>query len=126
MKRLWIGVALLSLFLLLGLLLGFWMNRTHNTLSGQLDRACTLAANEKLTEAAVLSRDAHARWLRCRGATAALADHTPMEEIDRLFRELEVYIRMDEPVHYASACAQLSALLLSMGDAHSLSWWNLL
>lgn len=126
MKRLWIGTTLLVVFLLLGIVLGLWMNQTHKALSLTLDRACRLAREEKLSEAATLSREAYDQWLRCRNATAALADHTPMEEIDNLFQELEVYIQMDEPVHFAAACAQLSAMLQAMGEAHSVSWWNLL
>lgn len=126
MKRLWIGTALLAVFLVLGILLGLWMCQTHDALSLTLDRACRLAAEERLSEAAALARDAYADWQNCRKATAALADHTPMEEIDDLFRELEVYVQMDEPVHYAATCAQLSAKLRAMGESHSISWWNLL
>lgn len=126
MKRLWIGTALLAVFLVLGILLGLWMCQTHDALSLTLDRAYRLATEERLSEAAALARDAYADWQACRNATAALADHTPMEEIDNLFRELEVYVQMDEPVHYAATCAQLSALLRAMGESHSISWWNLL
>ena len=126
MKRTWLGATLLAVFLLLGIFSGIWMEKTHNRLSLALDDACQLAVEKRLTEASVLSRDAYTQWLRHRGATASLADHTPMEEIDRLFQELEVYIQMDEPVHYAATCAQLCTLLASMGDAHNINWWTLL
>lgn len=126
MNRLWIGAGLLILFLVLGIVFGVWMDRIHSDLSLALEEASRLASQEKLQEAAALSQDAYARWLRCRNATASLADHTPMEEIDNLFRELEVYVQMDEPVHFAATCAQLSAMLQAMSESQSVSWWNLL
>jgi hypothetical protein len=126
MNRLWIGAGLLILFLLLGIVFGVWMDQTHSDLSLVLEEASQLASQERLQEAAALSQDAYTRWLRCRNATASLADHTPMEEIDSLFRELEVYVQMDEPVHFAATCAQLSAMLKAMSESQSVSWWNLL
>lgn len=126
MKRFWLGVVLLAVLLICGILLGLWVDRTYAELSGELNHACELATREQLLLADPIVRKAYDRWLACRKATAALADHTPMEEIDRLFRELDVYMRMDESPHYAATCAQLGALLQAMADSHSVSWWQLL
>ena len=126
MKRFWLGVVLLAVLLVAGILLGLWVDSTFTALSGELNRARELAAREQLSQAVPIARSAYSRWLDCRKATASLADHTPMEDIDRLFRELEVYMQMDESVHSAATCAQLGALLQAMAESHSVSWWQLL
>ena len=126
MKRFWLGVGLLVALLIGGIGLGDWMDRTFTTLARHMDQACSLAGQDQLWQAEPIAQSTYARWLDCRNATAALADHTPMEEIDRLFRELRIYALKQETVHYAATCAQLSALLQAMADSHDISWWHLL
>ena len=126
MKRFWFGAALLATFLLLGAALSLWTSGIHCRISNTLAQAEGLAQAGDMAGAGELSRQAQSSWQRNRCVTAALADHTPMEEIDGLFRELSVFLAMDEPVHFAATCARLSLLLQAMGESHSISWWNLL
>lgn len=126
MKRLWIGIGLMTAFLVLGIFSTVSMTRIHEPISHCLERASQAALDGRFADAAALARDARLQWQEHRKCTAALADHTPMEEIDSLFAELEVYIQMDEPVHFAACCARLSTLTQAVGEAHSVSWWNLL
>ena len=53
------------------------------------------------------------------------ANHTPMEEIDALFAEVEVYAAAREETDFAAGCAALSRKMEAMGQAHGASWWNL-
>lgn len=126
MKRLWLGAGLLVFFLILGILLSVWMTNTHDHISRQLSLACTLSQSGDLTQAGRLAQDASSQWEQYRNRVAALADHTPMEEIDSLFCELQVYLQMDEPVHFSATCARLDLLLHAMGEAHSINWWTVL
>ena len=126
MKRLWLGAGLLVFFLILGILLSVWMTNTHDHISRQLSLACTLSQSGDLAQAGRLAQDASSQWEQYRNRVAALADHTPMEEIDSLFCELQVYLQMDEPVHFSATCARLDLLLQAMGEAHSINWWTVL
>ena len=60
-----------------------------------------------------------ATWGTC------FADHTPMEEIDALFAQVEVYAAAREETDFAAGCAALSRKVEAMGLAHGASWWNL-
>lgn len=126
MRRFWFGLLLLTVLLVGGIFLGLWVDSTFTALSKDMAKACDLAVQEQLLQADHIVSITYNRWLDCRKATAAIADHTPMEEIDQLFRELEVYMQAEEGIHYAATCAQLGALLQAMADSHSVSWWQLL
>ena len=126
MKRVWFGIGLLIFFLLLGIFFSLWMTSTHEHISRHLAQACSLSQEKDMVQAGKLAQNASSLWKRYRNRIAALADHTPMEEIDGLFQELQVYLRMDEPEHFSSTCARLEVLLQSMGDSHRINWWTVL
>lgn len=126
MRRLWLGVALLAILLLLGLGTTRAMDRIHPTAAGELTQAGAAALEGDWEQARSLSRSAQARWQERWHFTAGVADHGPMEEIDSLMAQLEVYARLEEEKDFAALCFQLSRLLKAMGEAHSFTWWNLL
>lgn len=126
MKRFWFGVCLLLMFFLASFSLSFWMTRTHTHISNHLSQACDLSQAGDLATAGEKAREASFLWQQYRGRIATMTDHTPMEEIDSLFQELEVYLRMDEPVHFASTCARLVLLVQAVGDAHGINWQTVL
>lgn len=126
MGKLWLGVGILVLFLVLGLWTNHAMNDIHMGIADTLDTAAeealsgNLAAGRKTAEKAKASWDAH--W----HSSAAVADHAPMDEIDGLLSQLESYGRADQPGDFAACCSRLSLLVQAMCEAHSLTWWNLL
>ena len=126
MGRFWLGIGILVLFLALGLWVAHTMVAVHNTISQTLDRAAVQALEGDLESGFVLAQQArnhwHARW----HGTASVADHAPMDEIDGLFAQLDAYRQSERPSDFAAYCARLSALITAVGEAHSLSWWNLL
>ncbi len=126
MKRCWFGFLLLLILLAGGLASTFAMTRCHEPIAKQLEAAAAHSMAENWESAAALMEEAQARWRSCRSLSSALADHGPMEEIDGLFRELTVYAKARERVHFSSTCLSLSQKIMAMGEAHSLSWKNIL
>ena len=126
MKRLWIGITILSLLLAVGIGTTVFATRTQQDISQTLKLASEAALEGKWQEATILSQNAKMEWDRCRKATAAIADHEPMEEIDDLFSQMEVYLTTKQPLPFSVCCASLSVLTEAIGEAHAVNWWSLL
>lgn len=120
------GIALLLLLLLSGLLSGWYMGRQHRELSRQLEDCSWLALSGQMTKARDQAEDARQQWESSWHVRAAFGDHTPMEEVDGLFAELRIYGAAGEKTEFARVCAALAARVNAVGDAHRLSWWNVL
>lgn len=126
MKRGWIGVVLL-LALLAGGVLSVWlMVELHDPLEGILEQAAEAALASRWERAEVLSREAQTRWEENWHVSAAFSDHAPMEEIDGLFAQLEVYRGLQDAASFAALCRELAREMKAMGEAHVPNWWNLL
>ncbi len=126
MNRFWLGVSLLLLLLVLGLWVTVAMRDVHEPISQALENAATQALSGDLSGGIAAARQAQQNWERHWHGTAAVADHAPMDEIDGLFAELEIYAQTGQAEHFAAGCAQLSRLIHAVGEAHGLGWWNLL
>lgn len=124
MRRLWFGVGLLTALLLLCLWVTKSTEDAQAAISSLLEQASSTAYAGDLSGGVALSQQAYARWVRCRNQIACVADHTPIEEADCLFEELFVFGNTEELPHFISCCRQLRQLLISIGDAHSLTYWN--
>ena len=126
MKGFFIGVAVLAILLVTGAVIAWGMDAIHQPIAQQLQQAEQAALAEDwdtaLREAAA-ARDA---WDSGWRITAAFADHTPMDDIDGLFAELEIYAKAREKDHFAATCAHLAQLAEAMAKSHSPTWWNLL
>lgn len=126
MKRLWVGIGLLLLLMGVGVFTAGAMKNVHTPVSQLLEQASEAALDEDWESAERLSSDAQRQWQKHWRATAAVADHEPMEEIDSLFAEITVYLRSREDVHFAASCQNLSRLVKAVGEAHTINWWNLM
>lgn len=126
MKRSWFGTALLILILVFGIAVTWLMDRYHTPIAQQLKQAAVYAENAQWEQTRQYTASARSRWEQHRKFSASFADHEPMEEIDRLFAELEIWLQAEEAEHCASICAQLSKAAEAMVDAHAFVWWNLL
>ena len=91
-----------------------------------LEQAAEAALSEDWETAEALAEQTGVRWVQHRKRAAAFADHEPMEEIDALFAQLEVYRSAQDAVSFAAVCKLLSCQLQALGDAHIPTWWNLL
>jgi hypothetical protein len=91
-----------------------------------LRQAAEKALADDLDGAIPLGTAAKKRWEQRWFFTAAIADHGPMDEVDALFAEMEIYAATGEAPHFAACCRELSQRLEAMADAHRFSWWNVL
>ncbi len=126
MKRLWIGVIILAILLGLGIGTTVFALRTNNSISESLDQTSKAALKGEWAEAEALSRKAKDQWESCRKGMASIADHEPMEEIDDLFSQMEVYLQTRQQIPFSACCASLSVLIKAIGEAHAINWWSLL
>lgn len=124
MKRLILGTGLL-LALFAGSLAVWWgMEAKHRPVAERLTLAAVLSASGDGTAARETAFQARTQWQENWHFTAAFADHTPMEEIDDLFRALDAYDPVSD--EFAACCLQLSQRTQAMAEAHKLNWWSLL
>lgn len=126
MGRFWLGVGILLVFLALGLWIAGSMDGIHQQICATLDQAAQHIVSGDLDTGIALVRQAQECWQHNWHGIAAVADHEPMDEIDSLFAQLELYGTVGQQVEFAAYCTRLSQLISAMGDAHTLTWWNLL
>ena len=125
MKRIWFGAALLALMLALGLLSSAIMEKTWQTQSENLNRAASLVAEGDWMGARQLQNEAQMEWERKQLLVAALCRHEPIDQIDGLFAQLEVFSEARRAVSFGSTCVYLSRQLDSLGQSHSFNLKNL-
>lgn len=126
MKRLWIGAALLLILLLGGIGSTFAMERFHRDLARHLESTAAAALEEDWPRAQALLHQCRSRWLRFRNFVAAGASHEPIEEIDNLYDQLDIYLQRRDSLDFALCCSTLRHRTEALGEAQSINWWNLL
>lgn len=126
MKRLWFGVGLLAVIVVLGILLSSVMERSNRECSELLYQAADRAMADDWENARILTDSAREKWQKNWAVTASLADHQPMDDIDALFAELEIYLRAADPMNFSGTGAKLASLLDALSQSHQLKLWNLL
>ena len=124
-RRFIFGIVLLVL--VLGLCIGtaLGMKAIHAPVETALSEAVRLALDDQMEDAVPLAMDAYNRWQKYRNLTAVFADHSPMDDTERLFREMLVYAESEEIPHFAACCSELSAMLKAMHEAHGFSLKNI-
>ena len=126
MGRFWIGVALLGVFLGLGLWVAEAMDSIHIPIAQKLEPAAQDTFAGDMESGVARADEAYREWERCWRGTAAVADHAPMDEIDGLFAQVQSYAQAGDGADFAAGCRRLSKLIEAIGEAHSPGWWNLL
>lgn len=126
MSRLWLGIGLMAVLLAAGIWVGNYMNTTGNDISAILDSAAETALSRDLQTATELAENAKDKWDTVWHRIAAMADHTPMDEIDSLFAQLENYAAAGLTGEFAAHCSRIAQLISAVAEAHSFNWWNLL
>lgn len=126
MNRLRIGILVLAALLILGVAVTWAMEAIHAPMTKHLQQAAQAAMKEDWTSALRYAGEAKQNWKQRQRFIAAFADHTPMDELEGLFAELEIYAQAREKEHFAATCAHLAQLTQAMAESHSPTWWNLL
>lgn len=126
MKRLWIGLALLTA-VVAG---GFWVAQVmENALvpgAALLEDAANLAQEGQWEQAEKQAQKAYRLWQEKRPMTTAFAEHEPIEQIDEEYLRLEVYARMGDQVQFVTTCRTLAEKMERMGQYHNFSLTELL
>ena len=126
MKRLWIGIAVLTLLLAMGIVVSLAFRSIHLPTAQLLSQAGQAAMDGDWEQAEGLRQQAQQRWERGRKFSAAFSDHAPMDEIEGLFAQLEIYARARQQTHFSALCAQLSQRTEAITDSHRFQWWTVL
>lgn len=126
MKRFWIGILVLSVLLVSGWAVAFFIQRCHEPIGRDLVQAAQIASDGQFEQAIRLAENAHAQWLRCRDFTAAFADHSVLEEIDAIFAEIRIYAAAGDILSFSAACAHLAELAKAVSESHLPKWQNFL
>ena len=126
MKRLWIGIGLLAAILIAGFWTSSRMEQIHTGISDKLTASAQAAQMGRWDHADILAQDAEDAWQHSWNLSAALSDHTVLDEIDGLLAQAKIYRQNRENVAYAAVCARLTTAIEALQEAHSLNWRNLL
>ena len=125
-RRFWYGLGVLLVMLGLGLWTARAIENRQQPISKTLERAAQVALEGDIEQGAVLVSHAKEAWGQARGLTATAADHGPMEEIESLFAQIQIYAQAGEQTDFSAYCTRLAQLVAAVGEAHKLSWQNLL
>ena len=126
MKRCRFGVILLVCLLIIGGASAWAMVKTSEPVAALCRQAGESALSGDWMRAEEQFRRAKMQWETQFPFCATLADHEPMENINGMFAQLEVYAQCRDAESFAAACALLSEDVKAVGEAHRLSWWNIL
>ncbi len=126
MKRMYIGIALLLVFLLTGGWISLSFARIYQPMAQKLQQAQQAAEEARWDEAAALARQVQTAWEKSRDFAAMTTDHEPIEQIDALFAELDVWLRQREKIEFALTCSRLACATSALADVHGVRWRNLL
>ena len=126
MARGWLGAAILAVFFVLGIVVAGAMERTHLSTGELLTQAAEMTLNGEFERGMALGMEAKSRWEKAWSGTAVVADHSPMDDVDALFAEMEIYAKTGEQPHFAACCRELAKRVEAVSEAHRFSWWNVL
>lgn len=126
MKRIWFGVALLVGLLLLGIGSSALMKQTQFAQADRLTQAAALASDGDWAAARELLAQANQKWHRQQRLIAALCRHEPMDQIEGIFAQLEVFAAARSVVSFSSTCVLLARQLQILGQSHALTLENFL
>lgn len=125
-KRFYLGLGILLLFLVLGLAITWGMEQVSQPVVRLLEEAAQEMLSGSSEQGIRLVRQARQLWDRSWTAAALAADHSPMDEIDGLFAQMDFYAQAKSRTELGACCLRLAELVEAVAEAHALTWWNLL
>lgn len=126
MNRLWIGVGILVILLVMGIGL-LWGSRVFfEELSQEVEQAGELALSGNWQAAGEKAAKSREKWEHWRKFWSSFTDHEPVEQVQALFSQLELYEKQRLEVDFAAVCLNLSQLAEAIDESHSLRWWSVL
>ena len=125
-QRFWIGIIVLAVLLVLGILTMLLFSRIHHPMAQRLRESAAAAQADDWEKATALAEKARAEWEQYRYLISASADHEPLEQMEYLLDQLEVYAADRQKADFAALCIRLANLAEAMADTQQIRWWNLL
>lgn len=126
MGRLWIGIGILVILLAMGILLLWGSGVFFEELSQDLEKAGELALAGNWQAAGEKAEKSREKWEQYHRFWASFTDHEPVEQMQALFSQLELYRARQLEVDFAAVCRNLVHLAEAIDESHSLRWWSVL
>lgn len=126
MKRSWIGFGLLLVLLAGSLAVSWAVERNQTPIAWELDQAAAFGESGQWEQALGHFQHARDRWRCSRRLVACVADHTPLEELEGLFAQLDFYAAAEEKTEFTAGCGALAGKVRAVAQAQGLTWWGLL
>lgn len=125
-KRFYMGLGILVVFLILGLVVVWAMGQVSQPIVSRLEQAAAAVRSGDLVKGAQFAQQARELWKTGWKQVALAADHSPMDEIDGLFAQIDYFAQAGNATELGACCARVAELVEAVGDAHALTWWNIL
>lgn len=125
-KHFWTGLGILAALLALSVCISLGMKRAHAPGAEAFRQAAQLALAGELEQGRAFADAGRQRWYKSRAFTACVADHSPMDQVEDLLAEMDVFAKAEDAEHFAACCNQLAKAVEAMYDAHRFNLWNLL
>ena len=125
-KRFYLGLGILAVFLIAGFLISDGIGNVSDSAAQLLEQATAEILEGNMEEGAALAQKARGIWQKSWKAVALVADHSPMDEIDGLFAQMDVFAKAEDRIRLGACCARVAELVEAVADSHKLTWWNFL
>ena len=126
MLRLWIGIGILAILLAMGIGLLWGSGVFFEELSQDLQQAGDFALAGNWQAAGEKVEKSREKWEAYRPFWASFTDHEPVEQMQNLFAQLELYRTRQLEVEFAAVCRNLVHVAEAIDESHSLKWWSIL
>lgn len=126
MLRLWIGIGILAILLAMGIGLLWGSGVFFEELSQDLQQAGDFALAGNWQAAGEKVEKSREKWEAYRPFWASFTDHEPVEQMQNLFAQLELYRTRQLEVEFAAVCRNLVHVAEAIDESHSLRWWSVL
>lgn len=126
MNRLWIGIGILVVLLAMGITMLCISWDFYEDFSADLEQAGELALAGNWQAAGEKAEKSREKWEQYRRFWSASTDHEPVEQMQKLFSQLEIYQKRQLAVDFAAVCRDLVHLAEAVDEFHSLRWWSIL
>ena len=123
MKHLILGIAVLSLLLVLCLGATWTLDRTADQVASLLESAWI---SETTEEAAAQVAAAQKIWEQNRGLCASLVDHEWLENVEEGFSDLQAWLQQGEKSEFIRTCRALAQQVLTMAESEKPYYYNIL
>lgn len=126
MNRIWIGILLLLLLLGTGIWITASFTGRQEEIANNLSLAGDAAQAGDWAAAEHYATQAQNAWNRQHRFASAITDHSPMEQIDGMFAQMEIFLQARQQAAFCACCAELEVMVQAVGESQSINWWNLL